>query len=261
MTIAQTSVELFNQLQDQGLSTGDLQRLRGAYGFAMTLFAGRMHPSGKPYLAHCVGAASAVASIGAPTDVVAAALLHGAYRLGDFGARRIRLASKRRCLQRALGDAAETYVHRFAQQPWRTDAIAALRDQCGALDATTRTTVLIRLASELDNVRDRAPLFCADAEARHDALRVRSPLLIELADRLPVPQPLRDALAAALAEVLRADVPASLRWSGATEEIVPPASARQRWQVSAVAVVRAVARRMQRRGTSAAADASSVARE
>ena len=58
MTIAQTSVELFNQLHDQEWSTGDLQQVRNAYGFAMTLFAGRLHPSGKPYLAHCVGAAS-----------------------------------------------------------------------------------------------------------------------------------------------------------------------------------------------------------
>jgi hypothetical protein len=243
MTIAQTSVELFNQLHDQEWSTGDLQQVRNAYGFAMTLFAGRLHPSGKPYLAHCVGAASGLASADAPIDVVIAALLHGAYRLGDFGWWRMGLRAKRQLVRRALGSA-EALIYGFAQQPWRTDAIVALYDRCDALDATARTVVLLRLASELDNLRDHAPLFCSDADDRRQVLRVRGPLLIELADRLRVPQSLRDALAAAVAEVLHPEVPASLRWPKRAGYLVPPESARRRWEANVAAAVKTVARRL-----------------
>ncbi len=82
---AQTNIQLFNQLRQDGYSDADLILVRNAYELAMVLFTGRFQPSGKSFIAHVVGTASILAWLRLPAPVVAAGLLHNVYENGDFG--------------------------------------------------------------------------------------------------------------------------------------------------------------------------------
>jgi (p)ppGpp synthase/HD superfamily hydrolase len=224
---AQTSVELFNQLQRQHATDADLRLIRTAHGWAMSAFACRMHASGKPYLSHGIGAASVLAGCGLSADIVAAGLVHGAYRWGDFGPWRMSGALKRQRLARDLGARVEAHAYRFQTLPWSLPAVVDVRERLTTLDDHTRTVVLMRLASDLDNLRDRGLLFCTDAEQRREVIERKAPVLAELADRLGFPL-LARALMAAAADTLRGSVPAALRWRHPSVALLAPASTQPR---------------------------------
>ncbi len=239
---AQTTVQLFEQLRQQQCGDAELYRVRGGCALALQLFAGRMHACGKPYLAHCTAAASTTAALGADTDLILAALVHGAYMWGDFGGRRVLLRSKRPYLRRHLGDTVERYVLAFHRLPWGLGALAEVRGRLESLDAMMRSTVLLRLVSDLDNLRDGAILYRGDAEQARETMRRRGPLLVELAERLGYP-PLARALAAEVAKTLDRSVPAELRSTFRRGALIAPASARLR---AGAAVSRFVAASLRR---------------
>jgi hypothetical protein len=224
----QSSVGLFEQLHGQGYGDADLARVRAAYGAAMALFSGCMHPCGKPYIAHCTGAAGALAALAADTDVVIAGLLHGAYRSGDFGSLRVFHRWKRGHLRARCGAVVEEYIHRFFTLPWNPDAVRALSTDAARLDGLTRTAVLMRLASELDNFRDHAQLYCRDADLRRDRLRGKRAALIALASQLGFPT-LAAALAVAIEETLQGHVPADLQWLPPNDAFLPPESSTRKF--------------------------------
>src|SRR5262245_11904038 len=74
--IAQTNLQLYNQLLARGWTTNDLHHARAAYELAADLFSGQYRCSGKPFVAHLVGTASVAAAVGLPSELVLAALLH-----------------------------------------------------------------------------------------------------------------------------------------------------------------------------------------
>jgi (p)ppGpp synthase/HD superfamily hydrolase len=240
---AQSSVGLFNQLQAQHVTAPDLRAIRAAHAWAMSAFAGRMHPSGKPYLDHCIGAASVLAGLGVCADVVAGGLVHGAYRWGDFGPWRVFFTLKRRRLAADLGAEVEAHAYQFEMLPWSPAAVIALRDTFERLDRATRTAVLMRLASDLDNMRDRAHLFCDDAEQRRVTVEQKGAVLVDLADRLGFPA-LARALQTAVTATLAADVPASLRWQYRGVALIPPGSARRKPEAVLASMIASRVRRM-----------------
>lgn len=244
----QSVVQLFEQMRHAGYAESELHRLRLAYGSAMALFAARMHVSGKPYIAHCVGAASALAACAAPADVVVAGLLHGAYRWGDFGAWRVLLPLRRAWLRQRVGVRTEEHVHAFHTLPWNLDALRAFSGRLADLDPLQRAAVSMRLASDLDNLRDRAFLYCADAEKRLGTLDRKGPLLIGLARELGLAV-LAEALAAAVDE-RTPEVPAELRWRHGGGALMPPESSRRTPEAALGQALADLLRRV-RRGASA----------
>lgn len=224
---AQTTVQLFEQLRRRDYPDADLQRVRAACAAVLELFAGRMHPSGKPYVAHCTAAASTLAALGASADLVVAGLLHGAYRWGDFGSWRVLLPLKRRHLRRHFGEPVERYVFAFHTLPWHLEAISALSDRLAGLDPARREIVLMRLVSELDNLRSRTLLYRANAEPAREVLQARGPILVRMAGQLGCPA-LRQALDVAVAETLTGVVAPELRSDLGDGVLLTPASSRLR---------------------------------
>lgn len=241
--LAQTSVQLFQQLERSGIGGAHLRGIRTAYGAAMALFAGRVHPTGKPYLAHCAGAASALAHLGAPVDLVAAALIHGAYRWGDFGPWRVYLPLKRRQVRRIVGRRSEEYVYEFHMLPWSPEAVATLSGTQAVVAPAVHAAVLLRLASELDNVCDGAVRYRPDAEQRRKDIHRKAPFMIAIAEQLGFPA-LGCALASATEEAGEPDVPAALHWQRAGVVLIPPASARRRFAATLTGAIVHVARRI-----------------
>ena len=63
---AQTNIQLYNQLQQQGYSVQELVQVRSTYELGITLMPGHFRPSGKPMETHLVGTASILAYLDAP---------------------------------------------------------------------------------------------------------------------------------------------------------------------------------------------------
>src|SRR4051794_35545495 len=115
--LAQTNLQLYNQLVARGWSASQLARTRRAYELMTDLFAGQLRPSGKTFLAHLVGTASALATAGARADLLDAGLLHAAYTHGDFGdGRRDAAVPKRAIVRAAIGATAEALVDEYARR-------------------------------------------------------------------------------------------------------------------------------------------------
>ena len=99
--LAQTNLQLYNQLVARGWSDPELASARRAYELATDLFAGQLRPSGKTFVAHLVGVASALVTSGARAELVVAGLVHAAYTHGDFGDGRWDAAESKRTIVRA----------------------------------------------------------------------------------------------------------------------------------------------------------------
>lgn len=175
--VAQTNLQLFAQLRRQGWSPADIEAVARAYALACELVAGWYRPSGKPFVDHFVGTASAVAAQGGRLELVCAALVHNAYG-GTFAddhspATRRRL---RRRLVDELGPDAEVLVTAYSTFDWDQATVLALAERAGSLTPVERDLVLLRLANEVDDRLDLGNLH-ADAPA------VGSGPLIELAEQ------------------------------------------------------------------------------
>ena len=85
LAVAQTILQLSNQMLRLEYSDRDLGELRVTYDLARELFSGLFRPSGKTFIAHLIGTASILANCLTDIGVVKAGLMHAAYAGGDFG--------------------------------------------------------------------------------------------------------------------------------------------------------------------------------
>src|SRR5262245_54021661 len=157
---AQTNVQLFNQLRSEDYSRKEIERVRQAYEFAMSLFTGLFLPSGKTFIDHLVGTASILASLHVPIELVAAGVLHAAYLHGNFKSlRKGNSETKRDQLKHAVGKKVEDYVARYDRMLWGSKTIPVFRDTLDELDAIDRDVLLLRLANELEHNLDLGSLY------------------------------------------------------------------------------------------------------
>lgn len=113
--IAQTNVQLYNQLRREGRGLNELVLVHRCYQLAVRLYSGHFQADGKPFVAHTVGVASVVAQLGLPAEIVGAACLHNIYGNGDFGDGRVYAATprRRRMVREAVGAEVEGCINRF----------------------------------------------------------------------------------------------------------------------------------------------------
>jgi gluconolactonase len=232
-TYAQTNIQLFNQLRAEGYSKNDAALVRDAYELAMELYSARFTSSGRPFMAHVVGAASVMAALRFPAPAVAAALLHNVYATGDFGDGRSAVSpSRHRKLRRAVGPEVERYVAGFSALYWEPGATQTARRDPNELDAVERTVFVILFAEHLDHLLDRGLLYY-DKPAI-DFYASRSRLAAEIADRFELPSlaaELREAIGAL--ESAELPVEPSLNKILNGEPVLAPASCRKRLSVAA----------------------------
>jgi len=158
---AQTVLQLYGQMFSEGYSNEAVHRVRGTYALAADLFSGRFQPSNKTFIAHVIGTASILASIGASVDLICAGLLHNVYHNGEFGDRMPGISGrKRKELQKHVGLEVERYLTEFAALPWEREALLALCHQIEKIDAFARGALLIRAADELEHLLDSDVQYC-----------------------------------------------------------------------------------------------------
>ena len=222
---AQTNLELYTQVRAEGYDEAAQDAVLCAHGLAMRLFAGLHRASGKVFLAHLVGTASALVEARARLPVVVAGLLHAAYTHGEFGdGRRGITTAKRARVAPVVGEESESLIARYTGFRWRSEALPGLRAAVSGLDAAEREVVLMRLANELDDHLDLGILYYADAERR---LKLLEPLAVcvDLAHDLGHHR-LADALANAFAACRAAKIPAATSRPADGSFLLAPASHR-----------------------------------
>ncbi|MDJ0712602.1 MAG: HD domain-containing protein [Prochloraceae cyanobacterium] len=204
---AQTNLQLFNQLRNQGYSDSDLSSIQSAYHAAVYLYTGCFRPSGKTFLSHLVGNASILASLGCPAKIVAAGMLHAAYYCGGFGENKKGITpTKRQKLIEAVGEEVEEYVARYTKLEWNQNNISVLQQRLDSLDKIDREVLLMRLANELEEYLDLGLLYCKDKQQEYFD---RHPQIVAMAEKLGFPA-LAAELAMAHAEMAKATIPPEL---------------------------------------------------
>lgn len=225
--IAQTNIQLYNQLRGQARSEAELRLVHKAYEVCVAVYAGRFQADGKPFIAHCVGVASAVALLGRPADVVAAALVHNAYGNGDFGDGRLNevTGSRRRYMREALGERIESMLLRFRSFRVRPETIASLNARLDGLTEVERDLILIDLADKLDKYTDLGVRYFTVNEWATGEIVQCGDEFIALAKRLGYPA-LAEQMAADFKAAAEADVPGFMHPDDGriVSEIVAPLS-------------------------------------
>lgn len=223
---AQTNLELYAQLRSEGYDEAAQESAARAYLLAAQLFAGLHRASGKVFVAHTVGTASALVEAHARLPVVVAGLIHAAYTHGEFGdGWRGATAAKRAHVRTVVGEEAEDLVERYSRFRWRADGLPDLKAALRGLDQIDRDVVVMRLANELDDHLDLGILYHEDAERRRKLLEPLA-LCVDLARDLGNHR-LADALSETFAECRAAPVSAAMRLPGARGSfLLSPASHR-----------------------------------
>ena len=159
MPLAQTNLQLLAQLRNEGYSDHDLAMVNAAYWLAAEAFSGKVRGSGKPFLCHLVGTASATALERPPSHAIAAALCHGILESGDFG--HLKSSAVAELLRQRLGSTTVTLLQRYAvMQEARATAIPDLlaRKPVEAAEPD-RWSALIWAANEADDETDAGSRF------------------------------------------------------------------------------------------------------
>jgi (p)ppGpp synthase/HD superfamily hydrolase len=229
--IAQTNLQLYNQLRSQGYSDEELVVVHRAYEFLITIYSGWHQADGKPFIAHTVGVASIVGYLNFPVDFVAVALLHNIYGNGDFGDGLSYVATKRRrCIVRkAVGELIEAAIHRFPQCRIKEETLPNLVTCLDQLDELDKKLFVIDLADYLEKYVDLGVWYWGNSRWVTDAVSKHGDTLIAIADRLGYPK-LAAMLTEAFAQTDATQIPDSLRassgWRGM--DLIVPRSCRRR---------------------------------
>ena len=189
MEIAQTNVQLYNQLRERGLALDDLIVVHRAYELLTTLYPGYFQADGKPFVAHGVGVASILAELDQPTDIVAAGLLHNVYGNGDFGDGRGGGATtfRRRVVRKAVGERIEHLIARFVDVRIKPKSIAETRRALPQRDEDDRRLILVELADHLEKYSGLGVLYFGRSDWLDATERIATDL-VEIASELGEPR-------------------------------------------------------------------------
>ncbi len=208
--LAQTHLQLFQQMRTKGYSAADLAKAAAAYQAATKLFANRFRPCGRPFVAHLVGTSAVLVWLKAPMPMVIAALLHAAYQEGDFAHSLEGMTPrKRKELRPIIGTEAEELVAAYTQGSRSLTGIMASHARFQQMSSVERDILLIQLANELDDYRDLASNHAANADERIAVIRQCGPHQAEMAEWLGRPE-LAHALRETYAESIAAFIPKPL---------------------------------------------------
>ena len=207
--IAQTNLQLYNQLRREGRPPEDLALIRRCYELSVELYTGRFQGDGKPFVAHTIGVASILSELGVSSVVVAAACVHNIYGNGDFGdgLRESTSPDRRRFVINAVGEEVEECIFRFRSFRLNKETIGDIASRIDQLDERDRELVAMDLADHLEKYADYGVLYFGDSAWITDFVDKYRKDLIEIANRLGYPQ-----LATALENAV----------DGTARQIVPP---------------------------------------
>jgi (p)ppGpp synthase/HD superfamily hydrolase len=231
--MAQTHLQLFQQMRSKGYSEAELTRVAQAYQVAIKLFANRFRPCGRPFVSHLVGAGAILVWLRVPIQMVVAELLHAAYQEGDFpNSLEGMTPRKRKELQAAIGAEAEALVAAYTVGSRSLPGILASHARFNEMSPFERDILLMQLANELDDYRDCAGNHAANADERIAVIRQCGQHQVEMAEWLGRPE-LAQALRETYADSIAAVAPPPFVSRFENGYAILPASCQTRWNILA----------------------------
>jgi hypothetical protein len=229
--IAQTNLQLYNQLRSQNYNDEELVVIHRAYEFLIRIYPGYYQADGKPFVAHTVGVASILGYLNFPTDFIAVGLLHNIYGNGDFGDGRRRVATKRRrrIVREAVGETIEAAIERFPKCRIKWTTLPNLISSLDELDEDRKKLLVIDLADYLEKYVDLGISYWGNSGSLRDHVAEYGHTLVAMASRLCYPQ-LATMLNEAFAQANGTEIPDFLRASSGWKELelIVPRSCRRR---------------------------------
>jgi hypothetical protein len=228
--VAQTNIQLYNQLRSKDWPLDDLVLVHRAYELLTTLYPGYYQADGKTFVAHGVGVASILGWIDQPAEIVAVGMLHNVYGNADFGDGRAAgvTPARSRVVRTAMGERIEGLIVRFRQLRIRPETLESIRASLPEMDDVDRRLILVELADQLEKYVDLGVLYYGNNDwvLGNGSL---VPELVAIAGELGQPL-LGEKLAEAYAAATATDVPAELRSPDGRRylKLVVPRSCRRR---------------------------------
>ena len=206
--IAQTNIQLFNQLRRIGMVEEDMALIRRAYDLSMKLYSGYFQADGKPFVCHGAGVASIVAYLGLPAEIVAAGCIHNIYGNGDFGdgLKNSITPDRRKMVQNDVSPEVESLLSRFKELRLDPQRMKEIHEETGKLNPVDRHLVVMDLADLLEKYVDLGVLYYGDNRWVTDLVKDHGGLAVQLAERLDYPE-LATALREAFLQASRESVP------------------------------------------------------
>jgi (p)ppGpp synthase/HD superfamily hydrolase len=229
--IAQTNLQLFQQMRANGYSEAELAMVSDAYQLAIKLFASQFRACGRPFVTHLIGTSAVLVWLKAPVHVVVAGLLHSVYQSGDFANSLEGMTAAKRGLVRAVvGKQAEELVTAYTIGSRSLAGIEQSYARFAMMSADEREVLLMQLANELDDYRDLAANYAANSSERIGVIQRSGEQQAEMAERLGHPE-LARALRETYTRSIEAVIPAPLRSQFENARAVIPQSCRLRYGI------------------------------
>lgn len=161
---AQSNVQLYQQLQEDGYSETELAGIFRVYEFVRARFAGRYQSSGRSFVCHLVGTASIMARVTRQPTLTAAGLIHSVYRTKDsrHGSREV-AHSLRQPIIDAVGSEPERYALGFFQTRHHYDTLRQRVDKFQPFESNVATLLL---CDDLEKLSSRNVLYGNRLEER-----------------------------------------------------------------------------------------------
>lgn len=168
LAIAQTNLQLFRQAREAGYADGDILTLRRDCETVNFLCGDLLRHSGKPFVSHLVGSASALIHEKQPLPMVRAGLNHAAYEHGRFpSGRHGDNARHRQWLRGRVGDEVETLIRAYGEFVYTPERVIALAQSPEpVLSGAGRDMMILRLCNEVDDSLDYAAALQGDPRWR-----------------------------------------------------------------------------------------------
>ena len=188
--VAQTNLQLYNQMLAQGRNNDELALVKGAYDLAALLYSAHYQSDGKPFISHSVGVASILCHLRLPAEVVAFGLVHNVYGNGDFGDGRQRKSTpaRRSRVRAAVGPEVEALVHRFGDFRVNAKTIDGIEARLDSYGNFERHLIVTELADHLEKCVDDGALYFGDAVWTTGNIALLGDRLVVMAERLGQPQ-------------------------------------------------------------------------
>lgn len=150
--LAQTNLQLYSQLRQAGASRDEIQTMQKDYETACLLFSPLCRSTGRPFLCHAVGTASAAANEGAAFLDIRAALLHAAYKHGRFpDGKRKNTPAHRAWLSDRTGPELAALLGEFSRFSFSLDDVRGYLVADAAPDDLTLRLIRLKLANDVDD--------------------------------------------------------------------------------------------------------------
>ncbi len=208
---AQTNVQLINQLLHRGYSNEEIVIVIKAYDLSISIFTGQYQRSGRTQIAHGVVTASVLVSLRLPINLVAAGLIHNAYKVGDFGDSQMGASeSRRKYVRNSVGRKVEEYAYKFFASRRKMQILYTMHENIDSLSEFDTHILLLILADQLDHHVNLSRIYHQrDTKKTRDFINRNGHIMIEVSKKLGY-NTLASELSRAFRETLSAKIPQEL---------------------------------------------------